>query len=278
MNYPISILCRCLQVSKSGFYYWKNKPVSQRRKQNNLILYHVLQAYKLSRGTYGSPRVHHELNAKGIRVGLNKIALMMKQHGIYARASMKHKKVKIARNTKGFAMNVLDRNFSADKPNEKWVSDTTFIPTRQGWLYLATILDLYSRKVVGWSMSKHNDTDLVKTALIMATKNKPRQQAVLLHSDQGSTYRADNYLSLFKRNNIKQSMSAKGNCHDNAVAESFFNTLKTELINGQTYQTMEHAKRSIFEYIEVFYNRIRRHSTLNYQSPENFEKAFYNTN
>ncbi|NOQ76581.1 MAG: IS3 family transposase, partial [Methylococcaceae bacterium] len=165
----------------------------------------------------------------------------------------------------------------SDKPNQKWVSDTTFIYTRQGWLYLATIIDLYSRKVIGWSMSKSNNTDLVCDALKMAIKNKPKQQQVLLHSDQGSTYRADNYLSLFKKNNIQQSMSAKGECYDNAVAESFFGTLKSELVNEQPYQTREQARQSIFEYIEVFYNRIRRHSTLNYQSPESFEKTFYNT-
>jgi putative transposase len=267
-----------MQVSKSGFYYWKSKPISQRSKQNNLILFHVIQAHKASRGTYGSPRVHHELKEKGIKVGLNKIATMMQQNGIVARASVKHKKAKMARNTRGFAMNLLERDFSSDKPNKKWVSDTTFIQTRQGWLYLATIIDLYSRKVIGWSMANNNNTELVSDALIMATKNKPRQQKVVLHSDQGSTYRADSYLSLFKRNNIQQSMSAKGDCYDNAVAESFFGTLKTELIYEQSYQSREQVRKSIFEYIEVFYNRIRRHSTLNYQSPENFEKAFYNTN
>ncbi len=265
-----------MQVSKSGFYYWKSKPVSLRSKQNNAILFHVIQAYKASRGTYGSPRIHHELNATGIKVGLNKIATMMQQNSIVARTSIRHKKAKTARNTRGFAMNILDRKFSSDKPNQKWMSDTTFIHTRQGWLYLATILDLYSRKVIGWSMSKSNNTDLVSNALKMAVKNKPKQQQVLLHSDQGSTYRADNYLSLFKKNTIQQSMSAK--CYDNAVAESFFGTLKSELVNEHTYQTREQARQSIFEYIEVFYNRIRRHSTLNYQSPERFEKMFYNTN
>lgn len=266
-----------MQVSKSGFYYWKSKPTSPRSKQNNEVLYHIIQAHKASRGTYGSPRIHHELNAKGIKVSLNKVASMMQQHGIHASTSIRHKKAKIARNTRGFTMNVLDRGFSADKPNKKWVSDTTFVHTRQGWLYLATIIDLYSRKVVGWSMSNSNNTSLVIDALKMALKNKPKRQRVLLHSDQGSTYRADSYLSLFEKNNIQQSMSAKGNCYDNAVAESFFGTLKTELIYEQTYHSREQARQSIFEYIEVFYNRVRRHSTLNYQSPENFEEVFYNT-
>lgn len=267
-----------MDVSKSGFYYWKSKPVSLRSKQNHRILYHVIQAYKQSRGTYGSPRVHHELNAKGIKVGLNKIATMMQQNGIYARASTKHKKAKVARNTTGFARNKLERDFSSDKPNNKWVSDTTFIQTGQGWLYLATIIDLYSRKVVGWSMANNNNTHLVKDALLMAIKNKPKQQKVILHSDQGSTYRADSYLALFNKNNIEQSMSAKGDCFDNAVAESFFGRLKTELVYEQSYLSRAQARKSIFEYIEIFYNRVRRHSTLNYQSPENFEKAFYNKN
>ena len=267
-----------MRISKSGFYYWKEKPVSQRSKQNNAILYHVIQAHKASRKTYGSPRIHHDLNSKGIKVGLNKVAGLMQQHGIYASTSTKHRKAKIARNTRGFAKNILDRAFSADKPNKKWVSDTTFIYTQQGWLYLAIIIDLYSRKVTGWSMSSRNNSDLVRGALMMAIKNKPRKEKVLLHSDQGSTYRADNYLSLFKTNNIQQSMSAKGDCYDNAVAESFFGTLKTELVYEQTYLSREQARQSIFEYIEIFYNRVRRHSTLNYQSPENFEKTFYNAN
>ena len=278
MFYPVPLLCRWLQVSRSGFYYWKSKPVSARSKQSNHILFHIIQAYKASRGTYGSPRVHHELKTKGIKVGLNKIAKLMQKNGLFARSSAKHKKAKLARNKRGFAMNKLERDFYCDKPNTKWVSDTTFIQTRQGWLYLASIIDLYSRKVIGWSMSNNNNTDLVKDALLMAVRQKDPHQKVLLHSDQGSTYRADNYLALFNKNKIEQSMSAKGDCFDNAVAESFFGTLKTELIYEQNYQSREEARESIFEYIEVFYNRVRRHSTLNYLSPDNFEKAFYNSN
>jgi putative transposase len=274
----VKLLCVCLKVSTSGFYYWKNKSLSQRSKQNNYLLYHIVQAYKASRGTYGSPRIYYELKASGIKVSLNKIAVMMKQHGLAARASAKHKKTKIARNTTGFTNNVLSRAFTSDTPNQKWVSDTTYVETRQGWLYLATIIDLYSRKVVGWSMSKYNNTALVTQALLMAVKQKPNQQPVLLHSDQGSTYRADSYLALFKPHKITQSMSAKGDCYDNAVAESFFGTLKTELIAGCNYPSREQARRSIFEYIEVFYNRIRRHSSINYQSPVNFENAFYTSN
>jgi transposase InsO family protein len=276
MNYPVALLCKCLDVSKSGFYHWKTAPVSQRSKHDNYLLLKIIEAYKAGRKNYGSPRVYNELKAKSISISLNKVARMMKKHGIHAITSIKHKKAKIARNTRGFSDNVLDREFTALKPGKKWVSDTTFVYTRQGWLYLAVIIDLYSRKVIGWSMSQYNDTKLVSRALEMAVKVKPIKEQVLLHSDQGSTYRADAYLALFKNNKIMQSMSRKGECHDNAVAESFFSTLKSELVYQTTYQTREEAKSSIFEYIEVFYNKVRRHSYLNYESPINYEMAFYN--
>ena len=264
-----------MQVSKSGYYYWKNTPQSPRSRQNDKILLEIIQAFKTSRKTYGSPRIYQELKANGIKVSLNKIARLMRRNGIYAHFSIKHKCSKTPRNNVNFANNILNREFTADNPNDKWVSDTTFIWTSQGWLYLATVIDLYSRKVVGWSMHQNNNTRLVIEALLMAIKNKPKQQKVLLHSDQGATYRAYEYLKLFKRNNIIQSMSRKGECHDNAVAESFFNTLKTELISLQTYHTRTEAKSSIFEYIEVFYNKIRRHSTNDYYSPNDYEKKFY---
>jgi len=265
-----------MRVSKSGFYHWKNSPVSLRSKRDNYLLQKIIEAYKAGRGNYGSPRIYKELKASNISIGLNKVARMMKENGLYAFTSNKHKRAKIARNTKGFSDNILNRNFSAPKPNQKWVSDTTFIYTRQGWLYLAVIIDLYSRKVTGWAMSKNNDAELVSTALKMAVKMKPLKQKVLLHSDQGSTYRSAVYLSLFKNNKIIQSMSRKGECHDNAVAESFFSTLKTELIYQRSYQTRQEAQSSIFEFIEVFYNKVRRHSYLDYESPVNYEKAFYN--
>jgi transposase InsO family protein len=230
MNYPITILCRCIRVSKSGYYYWKTTPQSPRSRQNDKIILQIIQAFKHSRKTYGSPRIYQQLKAQSIKVSLNKVARLMNKIGIHSHFSIRHKKAKIPRNTANFASNILDREFTAPTPNSKWVSDTTFIYTKQGWLYLATIIDLYSRKVVGWSMGSANDTALVSEALQMAIKNKPKQQKVLLHSDQESTYRAYEYLKLFKANSITQSMSGKGECHDNAVAESFFNTLKTELI------------------------------------------------
>lgn len=267
-----------MQVSKSGYYYWQDAPQSPRSRQNNKILLQIIQAFKQSRQTYGSSRIYAELKAQGINVSLNKVAKLMHKNGIYAHFSIRHKPAKIPRNHVNFAHNLLNREFITTKPNNKWVSDTTFIHTRQGWLYLATVIDLFSRKVVSWSMGKNNDTAMVIDALHMAIKNKPKQQKVLLHSDQGSTYRAYEYLKLFKKNNITQSMSKKGECHNNAVAESFFNMLKTELIIKKSYQTRAEAKRSIFEYIEVFYNKIRRHSTIGYQSPHNYEQAFYQKN
>ena len=197
----------------------------------------------------------------------------MYNNGIYAHYSHKHKQAKLPRNNVNFANNILNRDFVTSKSNTKWVSDTTFIWTKQGWLYLATVIDLYSRKVVGWAMDANNNTQLVINALKMAINNKPEQQVVLLHSDQGSTYRAYEYIKLFKENNITQSMSRKGECHDNAVAESFFSTLKKELTNQQSYRTREQAKSFIFEYIEVFYNKMRLHSYLNYKSPCDFERG-----
>jgi transposase InsO family protein len=264
-----------MQVSKSGYYYWKNTPQSPRSRQNDAILLMIIHAFKQSRQTYGSPRIYQELKAKGLKISLNKVARLMSKNGIHAHFSVKHKQTKTPGNNVNFANNILDRKFTTDKPNTKWVSDTTFVWTKQKWLYLATIIDLASRKVVGWSMSKNNNTELVMNALSMAIKNKSKKQQILLHSDQGSTYRAYEYLELFKPNNITQSMSRKGECYDNAVAESFFKTIKTELINKQDYQTLEQARNSIFEYIEVFYNRIRRHSAIGYQSPNDFEKGFY---
>jgi transposase InsO family protein len=201
----------------------------------------------------------------------------MQKHKIKVVMSTTHKRSHEATNTSGFADNILDRKFKSDRQNQKWVSDTTFIGTKQGWLYLAVIMDLYSRKVIGWSMSKRNNTEFVTNALKMAVRLKPIVDKVLLHSDQGATYRANGYLALFAKNNITQSMSNKGECHDNAVVESFFSRLKTELIQLETYQTREIAKGKIFEYIEMFYNKVRRHSYLNYESPENFEKQYYNT-
>lgn len=267
-----------MKVSKSGYYYWKNTPKSPRSRQNDKIILQIIQAFKTSRKTYGSPRIYHQLKAQGIKVSLNKVARLMSKNGIHAQFSIRHKKAKIPRKTANFANNILNREFTATTPNSKWVSDTTFIWSKQGWLYLATVIDLYSRKVVGWSMSANNDAQMVIKALMMALNNKPKQQQVLLHSDQGSTYGAYKYLKLFKANSITQSMSRKGECYDNAVAESFFNTLKTELVNQRTYQTRAEAKSSIFEYIEVFYNKIRRHSTINYQSPCDFEQLFYQQN
>ncbi len=214
---------------------------------------------------------------KSIQCGVNRVARIMRKHNIKAIISTTHKRSHEVTNTTGLADNILDRKFKADKPNQKWVSDTTFIGTKQGWLYLAVIMDLYSRKVIGWSMSESNNTDFVTKALKMAIKAKSINRKVLLHSDQGSTYRANGYLSLFKKNNITQSMSNKGECHDNAVVKSFFSRLKTELIQLETYQTREVAMSKIYKYIEMFYNKVRRYSYLNYESPENSEKQYYNT-
>lgn len=269
------LLCKCMKVSRSGYYYFKDKPISKRSRQNDELLLHIIEAFKESKKTYGSPRIYRVLRKKGINTSLNRVARIMKKYGIYPEYSLKHKKSKLSKNYEGTTNNILNREFKANEPNQKWVSDTTFISTKQGWLYLATIIDLYSRKVIGWSMSSSNNTGLVLKALEMALLHKKRAKPILLHSDQGVQYRAKEYLNLFKKNNIQQSMSRKGECHDNAVAESFFNTLKKESIQSKTYQTRDEARLAIFEYIELFYNSTRLHSTIDYQSPNDFEKSFY---
>ncbi len=251
--------------------------MSQRSKQNYYLLLQIIKIYRKSFRRYGSPKIHRELIAQGISCSFNRVARIMQKHNIKAVMSTTHKRSHEAKNTSGFTNNILERNFKADKPNQKWVSDTTFIGTKEGWLYLAVIMDLYSRKVIGWSMSQRNNTQFVSKALKMAIKNKSNDDKVLLHSDQGATYRSKEYLALFEKNNITQSMSNKGKCHDNAVIESFFSRLKTEFIQLEVYQTKQIAKSKIFEYIEMFYNNVRRHSYLNYETPENFEKQYYNT-
>ena len=211
-------------ISTSGYYDWKHSSSSERSKRDDYILLQIIRSFRDSKQRYGSPNIYEDLLVKGIRCGVNKVAKLMREHGLRSITSVRHKKAQAAKNRHGLGMNILNRNFRATKPNQKWVSDTSFVRTTQGWLYLATVIDLYSRKVVGWSMSDANDTALVTQALLMAVAAKPVKQEVLLHSDQGSTYRAAAYLALFNKYHITQSMSRKGECHDNAVAESFFGT------------------------------------------------------
>lgn len=264
-------MCQVLSVSRSGYYDWVDRPESQRNQSNRSLITKIQCFHQASRKTYGSPRIHRDLQASGEDVGINRVAKLMKHAGIQSKMAKRFVVTTNSKNTMQAAPDQLKRQFKTDAPNRAWVSDTTFIATRQGWLYLAVILDLYSRQVVGWAMSDKNDRKLVSSALTMAVWRRGMVKHVIVHSDQGSTYASGDYQKLLKEHHLSCSMSRKGECLDNAVAESFFGTLKTELVDDEDYKTKDEARSSLFYYIETFYNRRRRHSFLGYLSPVEFE-------
>jgi len=273
-EYPIVRLCEVLEVSASGYYDWRDRPESERTKQNRKLATKITLFHRASREIYGSPRIHRDLVDSGETVGVNRVARLMKRHGIQSRMARKFVITTDSKHTMQPAPDRLQRQFDVEMPDKAWVSDTTFIPSRQGWLYLAVIIDLYSRQVLGWAMGERNNAQLVQDALTMAVWRRGKVKSVIVHSDQGSTYASSHYQKLLKENDLLCSMSRKGECLDNAVAESFFGTLKTELVNHEDYRTKDEAKRSLFEYIEVFYNRRRRHSYLGYVSPVEYEAKY----
>jgi transposase InsO family protein len=266
-------MCRVLEVSRSGYYDWIDRPASSRTKRHNDLTVKIRQAHIASRKIYGSPRIHKELIDKGERVGKNTVAFLMKKADIQSKVHKRFVVTTDSRQTKKPAENRLGGIFTTDKANRKWVSDVTFIQTRKGWLYLSAIMDLYSRKIVGWSMGEKNNTELVEDSLKMAAVHRGDIKGVLLHSDQGAQYASASYQNLLSDLGVVCSMSRKGNCWDNAPMESFFHTLKTELTGFEDYKTRTEAKASLFDYIELFYNRSRRHSALEYRSPVAFEGA-----
>ena len=270
--FPVGIMCRVLEVGRSGFYTWLNRPLSLRSLENRRLLMQIKMAHKKSRKAYGSPRIHAELNANGQACGRHRVARLMRQHGIVSKHKRKFRVTTNSAHSYPVAENLLQRQFDAPEPGQCWVSDITYIPTREGWLYLAVTLDLFHRKVIGWAMDRWITRQLAIDALKMAIKNGCLKSGLIHHSDRGVQYASNGFQALLKANAIRCSMSRKGDCWDNAVAESFFHTLKVELIHGKLYDTRQEAKTAIFEYIEVFYNRQRRHSYLGYQSPVDFEK------
>jgi putative transposase len=269
----VSQLCLTLGVSASGYYDWLDRPQSQRSRDNQRLLTKIRCYHKASRSTYGSPRIQQDLLHDGEIVSRQRVARLMRANNIESKMAKRFVITTNSKKTTSPAPNRLQRRFRTTSKNKAWVSDTTFIRTRQGWLYLATMIDLFSRQVIGWAMSDRNDTKLVSDALIMAKSNRSNLSDVIVHSDQGSTYASGDYRQLLKENNMLCTMSRKGECHDNAVAESFFSTLKTELVDNEDYRKRVEARQSIFEYIEVFYNRQRRHSFLGYVSPAEYERA-----
>ena len=272
-HHTATALCSALNVSMSGYYDWVDRPLSSTARANQALVTKIRCYHKASRSTYGSPRIHKDLESEGERVSRQRVARLMRSERIQSKMAKRFVITTNSKNTKSPAPDLLKRNFRATGRNQAWVSDTTFIRTRQGWLYLAVMLDLYSRQVVGWAMSERNDTKLVADALMMAKWRSGKLKDVIVHSDQGSTYASGEYRKLLKENSMLCSMSRKGECYDNAVAESFFGTLKTELVDDEDYRTRAQAKQSLFEYIEVFYNRQRRHSYLDYVSPAEYERA-----
>ena len=274
--YPVELACDVLEVSRSGYYAWRDRPADSPRAQRRKALAAKVRAvHEANRRVYGSPRVCAALAASGERVCENTVAKVMREQRIRAKTSRKFvPRTTDSRHEQPVAANVLDRQFdSATLPNQKWAADITYIPTDQGWLYLAGVIDLCSRKIVGWSMAEHMRTDLVADALRMALARRGPAPGLLHHSDRGVQYASDDYQHLLQTHGVTCSMSGKGDCWDNAVMESFWGTLKTELVNHEHYATRERARASIFEYVEVFYNRHRLHSSLGYVSPEQFEAS-----
>lgn len=270
-EHAVTRLCDLLDVSTSGYYDWHDRPVSHRSHENRELTKKIYHLHQRSKEIYGSPKIHKDLLAEGERCGVNRVARLMKQADIQSKLSRKFVITTNSRNTTAPAPDLLQRNFRVARQDAAWVSDTTFIPTREGWLFLAVVLDLFSRQVIGWAMSKNNDKVLVQDALTMAIWRRGKVEGVIVHSDQGSTYASSDYRKQLARHQLTCSMARKGECLDNAVAESFFGSLKNEWVNHEDYRTRQQARESIFEYIEVFYNRQRRHATLNYLTPAEFE-------
>jgi putative transposase len=270
-NHKIARLCLTLGVSTSGYYDWLDRPESARAVKNKRLKQKILAFYQASRCTYGSPRIHRDLLGDGESISVNKVARLMNECNIKSKMAKKFVITTDSKNTLKASPDRIKRHFNVVERNKAWVSDTTFIPTQKGWLYLAVVLDLFSRQVIGWSMSDKNNAQLVQDALTMAIGRRGKVKNVIVHSDQGSTYASNCYQTLLKQNQLICSMSRKGECLDNAVAESFFGTLKTELVDDERYRNHSEAKQSLFEYIEIFYNRYRRHSYLDYISPAEFE-------
>jgi transposase InsO family protein len=274
-RWPVGVMCRVLRVSRSGFYAWQRRAPSPRAQRRVQLLEKIHRVHQENRELYGSPRVHRALLIDGQSVSRNTVAKLMRSAKIRA----KSRKSFVPRTTdsthgKAVADNLLERNFAASAPDRKWVADITYVPTGEGWLYVAAVLDCFSRKIVGWSMTEHMQVDLVSDALKMALAHRcPAGEKLLHHSDRGVQYASDDYQQLLASHGIEVSMSRRGDCWDNAMMESFWATLKTELVHQQRYATRTQARASIFEYIEVFYNRKRLHSSLGYISPEMFEAA-----
>ncbi|MHC4374083.1 MAG: IS3 family transposase [Planctomycetota bacterium] len=273
-EYPVARMCRMLQAPRSGYYKWLHKPLSDRAIDDQRLLGMIRASYTASGGVYGSPRIFLDLREVGETCGRNRVARLMRENRIVALRGYKAPR-RIVGRPSIIAPNRLQREFTVVHPDRAWVTDITYIRTWQGWLYLAVVMDLFARKVVGWSMKPTLARDLVVDALLMAVWRRKPQNRVMVHSDQGSQYGSDDWLRFCRSHNLEPSMSRRGNCWDNAVVESFFSSLKKERVKKRIYKTRDLAREDVFDYIEVFYNRKRRHSHLGGVSPEAFEQASF---
>jgi len=270
--YPVALLCRVLKVSRSGYYAWHKRPAAARTLEDQALALEVAAIHAQSRSRYGSPRVHAELRERGQRTGRKRVARLMRAAGLRARARRRFRCTTDSKHGMAIKGNLLARRFAVRAPNTSWATDITYLWTAEGWLYLAVILDLFSRRVVGWSLSERLERELVLDALTMGLAQRQPARGLLHHSDRGSQYASQEYQQLLAHHGILSSMSRKANCWDNAVAESFFASLKIELVYQTQWRTRAEARSAVFEYIELFYNRQRRHSALGYLCPNEFEQ------
>ena len=270
-RHKVHALCRLLGVSRSGYYAWKKRSTSPRRAQDRRLAEQVAHIHARSRGVYGSPRVHAALRATGVLVARKRVERLMREQGLRGRAPRRYRATTDSEHTLPVAPNVVERDFEVTAPNEVWVTDVTYVATREGWLFLAVIVDLFSRRVVGWATSARNDTSLALEALRSAVRARQPPRGLLHHSDRGSPYASDAYRAELDAHGIERSMSRRGDCWDNAVAESFFGTLKRELVPEAGYPSRARAHEAIADFIDDFYNLHRRHSHNDYLSPVEFE-------
>ncbi len=272
-DFSVAAMSRVLRVSRSGYYAWRGRKshISDRQQARQFLDDKVKSTFFARKGRYGSPRVTRDLAAAGHSWDRKTVAASMARQGLRAKAARKFKATTNSRHHLPVAPNLLSQDFTASAPNQKWVSDITYLWTDEGWLYLAIVIDLYARRVIGWAMSARMTADLVCDALIMALRCRGNPTRVIVHSDRGSQYCSGDYQALIGKYGLRCSMSAKGNCYDNACAESFFHSMKVESIHGERFPTRQSVRQAVFEYIEIDYNRIRRHSANGYLSPEAFE-------
>ena len=284
-EFPVVRMYEVLGVSRSGYYAWRERPVSAREMANRELYKRIEAVYNENHGTYGSPRIYHALEQQGVDCSENRVARLMRLRGLRAKQTKQYKATTRRNKSDTVAPNLLQRDFAAERPNQKWLGDITYIPTLEGWLYLAAVLDLFGRRIVGWAMSDQMTSDLTTDALEMAIRRRRPDLDLIHHSDQGSQplvlcprdkgYTAGRYQSLLKDHGIQVSMNSVGSWYDNAPMESFFGTLKSEWVNHHLYRTHDEARADIFYYIEAFYNRRRLHSALGYLSPEAYEQLYY---